>query len=929
MEVEFNYLQSERMHSRSIAATFKVEMSRGMKKSLLFAIQSPGPGLNQRFITPLIPMPVWGSKPVKSVTNMTRYVRVGIRGTFEQIMQSLPVASINSVMNAGTAAIAAASTAGGYSVPAAVTSTITNVAITAIAIASGACLSTKVDFLQPRVQEQPDSVELDGVDITGYGIFNEAKVQKAVTFARKAHSGQMRKTGDPYLTHCLHTGKILAALVPSSGQRAVNTIVAGILHDVIDDAGEKLRNIEQEFGDDVASLVDGVSKLSYINQLLRRHRRKSAERDTSESADLAPAEIDNLRAMLLGMVNDPRVLLIKLADRLHNMRTIYALPPTKARAVAQETLAIWCSLASKLGLWAVKAELEDLCFAVLEPQVFCNLRAELSAMWNSNKEQRSFRRATESAKRNRSFHTNKVCSTLDKNVDSQTENELNMKELIQAVLPFDLLVDRGKRSHIRSIFAKYANAGEGKPKVVRDAEIALASLVACEDALEKELLISTSYIPGMELTLSGRLKSLYSTHCKMKRKGVELEHIYDARALRVIVGDGRGKMHAAAVGCCYSLLNVIHSLWIPLDGEFDDYIVNPKPSGYQSLHTAVQGPDGSPLEVQIRTQYMHEYAEYGHAAHWLYKETRSAGRGISPPSDKNVIAFQSETDGIGGKCTSHETKKYVNKETNLEMESIRVGHPVLRVEDSRLCAAVILRVDNAGNELLVAVSFSLGACEAVAAGRLGRQTKRWEAYAKLYKKVSNQWWFEPGHGDWSTILEKYVLCQDGIYHKQDQFQRLLRTFIQIINLNKEEKEEYWHVMSAVLEGREVDADSLSSNYSERSTISKSTSDVSTTVHLNNKVRFLRTMLQWEQQLRHEALFGMSNAMLPGHPNSAVLTEVAIIQWPAGEIMRMKLGSTAADAASRLGLDGHFVCINGQLVPPHTKLKDGDVVEVRV
>lgn len=261
------------------------------------------------------------------------------------------------------------------------------------------------------------------------------------------------------------------------------------------------------------------------------------------------------------------------------------------------------------------------------------------------------------------------------------------------------------------------------------------------------------------------------------------------------------------------------------------------------------------------------------------------------------------------------------------MKSIRGGHPVLRVEDSRLCAAVILRVDNAGNELLVAVSVSLGACEAVAAGRFGRQTKRWEAYAELYKKVSNQWWFKPGHGDWSTILEKYVLCRDGIYHKQDQFQRLLPTFIQVIDLNEEEKEEYWQVMSAVLEGKEVDANSLSSNYSERSTISKSTS-VSTTVHLNNKVRLLRTMLQWEQQLRHEALFGMANAMLPGHPNSAVLTEVAIIQWPEGEIMRMELGSTAADAARRLGLDGHFVCINGQLTPPHTKLKDGDVVEVR-
>lgn len=927
MEVELNSLQSQRMQSGLITATFKAEMARGIKRSLLFTVQSPGPGLKHRFTTPLIPMPVWGSKPVKNVTNTTKYVRVGIRGSFEQIMGSLPVASINSVMNGGTAVIAAASSAGGYSVPAAVTSTITNVAITAIAIASGACLSTKVDFLRPRAEEQPVSVELDGVDITGYRIFNEAKVQKAVMFAKKAHTGQMRKTGDPYLTHCIHTGKILAALVPSSGQRAVNTIVAGILHDVIDDAGENLRNIEQEFGDDVARLVDGVSKLSYINQLLRRHRRKSAERNTSESADLAPAEVDNLRAMLLGMVNDPRVLLIKLADRLHNMRTIYALPPTKARALAQETLAIWCSLASKLGFWAVKAELEDLCFAVLQPQLFCNLRAELSAMWTSNKDQRSLRRAMESAKRIRSLHTNKVCSTLEKNVDSQNEDELNMKELIQAVLPFDLLLDRRKRSHIQSIFAKYANSGEGKPKVVHDAEIALASLVACEEALEKELLISTPYIPGMELTLSGRLKSLYSTHCKMKRKGVELEHIYDARALRVIVGDGRGKMHAAAVECCYRLLNVIHSLWSPLDGEFDDYIVNPKPSGYQSLHTAVQGPDGSPLEVQIRTQYMHEYAEYGHAAHWLYKEARNVGTGISFPADKNVKAFQSEVDRIEGKYTSHETEKDVNKEINPKMKSIRGGHPVLRVEDSRLCAAVILRVDNAGNELLVAVSVSLGACEAVAAGRFGRQTKRWEAYAELYKKVSNQWWFKPGHGDWSTILEKYVLCRDGIYHKQDQFQRLLPTFIQVIDLNEEEKEEYWQVMSAVLEGKEVDANSLSSNYSERSTISKSTS-VSTTVHLNNKVRLLRTMLQWEQQLRHEALFGMANAMLPGHPNSAVLTEVAIIQWPEGEIMRMELGSTAADAARRLGLDGHFVCINGQLTPPHTKLKDGDVVEVR-
>ncbi|KAH9305587.1 hypothetical protein KI387_009991, partial [Taxus chinensis] len=661
--------------------------------------------------------------------------------------------------------------------------------------------------------------------------------------------------------------------------------------------------------------------------LLRRHRRTNAKRDASENGDLAPAEVDNLRIMLLGMVNDPRVVLIKLADRLHNMRTIYALPPAKARAVSQETLAIWCSLASRLGLWAVKSELEDLCFAVLQPQVFRNLRADLAAMWTPSKEQRYLRRIIESARHMRSLHGNKEDSILVKSDGFHIEDGSTMKELIQAVQPFELLLDRGKRSHILCTFANNANAESLKPKVVRDAEIAVASLTACEEAIEKELVISTSYIPGMEVTLSGRLKSLYSTYCKMQRKGVSIEHIYDARALRVIVGDGGGKMHAAAVECCYSLLNVVHSLWTPLDGEFDDYIVNPKPSGYQSLHTAVQGPDGSPLEVQVRTQCMHESAEYGHAAHWLYKEAGNTERSISFPSDSNKIAPRSGDDIIG-KITKQETEKDADKEAYVNVMSIRVGHPVLRVEDSRLLAAVVVSVDDGGKELLVAVSFALAASEAVAAGRSNNQTKRWEAYAKLYKKVSKKWWFAPGHGDWSTFLEKYVLCRDGIYHKQDQFQRSLPTFIQLIELSKEEKAEYWQVMSAILEGKEVDDGSLSSNSSEKSTGSIPVSAVSTTTHLNNKVRLLRTMLEWEQQLRHEVIFGTANALIPALPNSAVLTEVAIIRWPDGEIMRMKFGSTAADAARRLGLDGRFVFVNGQVALPHTQLKDGDIVEVR-
>ncbi|GLJ10884.1 hypothetical protein SUGI_0137250 [Cryptomeria japonica] len=899
--------------------------------SVLCRIQLPfvGPG---QFMTPLNPMVIRGSKPGKCNfcfqglhKNGMMRSRVEVRGPLEKIaVQRLPLVSIKCVMTAGTALAAAATS--GY-LHAAVTSTITNVAITAVAIASGACLSTKIDCLWPRGEQGPDSVELDGVDITGYTIFNEPKVQKAVTFARKAHSGQTRKTGEPYLTHCIHTGKILAALVPSSGQRAVNTVVAGILHDVIDDTGENLKNVEQNFGDDVARLVAGVSKLSYINQLLRRHRRTNAKENASENGYLALAEVDNLRVMLLGMVNDPRVVLIKLADRLHNMRTIYALPPSKARAVAQETLAIWCSLASRLGLWAMKSELEDLCFAVLQPQVFRNLRAELAAIWMPSREQRYLRRIMQSTRHRRSLHDSKDESNLVKRDDFHTDDGHIIKELIQAVPPFELLLDRGKRSHILSNFAKNSNAESQKPKIVRDAEIAIASLTACEEAIEKELVLSTSYIPGMEVTLSGRLKSLYSTYCKMKRKGVSIEHIYDARALRVIVGDGGGKMHAAAIECCYSLLNVVHSLWTPLDGEFDDYIVNPKPSGYQSLHTAVKGPDGSPLEVQVRTQCMHESAEYGHAAHWLYKEARNAGRSISFPGNANNFALP-EGDDIIGKSTNQETEKDADKEGYLSINSIRVGHPVLRVEDSRLLAAVVVRVDDGGKELLVAVSFALAASEAVAAGRLSNQTKRWEAYAKLYKKVSEKWWFAPGHGDWSTFIEKYVLCRDGIYHKQDQFQRSLPTFIQLLDLNIEENEEYWKVMSTVLEGKEVDIESSSSNCSGKSNIGTPVSALSTTTHLNNKVRLLRSMLEWEQQLRNEVVFGTASASIPAVPKSAVLTEVAIIRWPHGEIMRLKYGSTAADAARRLGLDGRFVFVNGQIALPHTQLKDGDVVEVR-
>ncbi|KAH9783967.1 GTP diphosphokinase [Citrus sinensis] len=709
--------------------------------------------------------------------------------------------------------IAAAAAAG--KAHGAVTSAITHVAVTAVAIASGACLSTKV--------------------------------QKAIAFAKRAHHGQFRKTGDPYLTHCIHTGRILAMLIPSSGKRAVDTVVAGILHDVVDDACESLGSIEEEFGDEVAKLVAGVSRLSYINQA------------------------NDLRVMLLGMVDDPRVVLIKLADRLHNMRTIYALPPAKARAVAQETLLIWCSLASRLGLWALKAELEDLCFAVLQPQIFRKMRADLASMWSPRNRVGYSRRITTIVS---SPPLDERTASDDESFTTFDEHVLSMKDLLEAVVPFDILSDRRKRTKFLHDLAKSSEA-QKKAKVVQDAGIALTSLVACEEALEKELLISTSY--GLLLPLVLLL---------MRRKDVGIHKVYDARALRVVVGDKNGTLHGPAIQCCYSLLDIVHRLWIPIDGEFDDYIVNPKPSGYQSLHTAVQGPDGSALEVQIRTQKMHEYAEHGLAAHWLYKETGNKLQSISSMDESDIEASSS---------LSKDTDDHNPLDTDLfqKYSSLKMGHPVIRVEGSNLLAAVIIRVEKGGRELLVAVSFGLAASEVVADRRPSFQIKCWEAYARLYKK-------------------------------QDQFGRLLPTFIQITHLTEEEESEYWAVVSAVFEGKPVD-----SVVSRRS--SDSVAPTSMEASINNKVRLLRTMLRWEEQLRSEASLRQSKlgGKANGNPDSVVPGEVVIVCWPNGEIMRLRSGSTAADAAMKVGLEGKLVLVNGQLVLPNTELKDGDIVEVRV
>ncbi|KAL0321671.1 UNVERIFIED_CONTAM: putative GTP diphosphokinase RSH2, chloroplastic [Sesamum calycinum] len=836
------------------------------------------------------------------------------RCVFHQIVPKFVVSSsLSSLLTSGNV-IAAAAAAGSGSVHGAVSSAITQVAVTAVAIASGACLSTKVDFLWPKLEEQPGSLVLDGVDVTGYTIFNDEKVQKAIAFARKAHHGQTRMTGDPYLSHCIHTGKILAVLVPSNGKRAIDTVVAGILHDVVDDTCESLHSIEREFGAEVAKLVGGVSRLSYINQLLRRHRRMNLSQAT-----LSHEEANNLRVMLLGMIDDPRVVLIKLADRLHNMRTIYALPSTKAQAVAQETLVIWCSLASRLGLWALKAELEDLCFAVLQPKIFRQMRAELASMWSPIHKTFNIRKSSVKSSNVVQFHECEEPTECD-------EENTSMKILLQAVLPFDLLLDRKKRVIFYKNLTTFLDTPK-QPKVVRDAGIALASLVVCEEALERELFISTSYIPGMEVTLSGRLKSLYSIYSKMKRKDVGIDKVYDARALRVIVGDKNGTLHGQAVQCCYNLLNIIHRFWTPIDGEFDDYIVNPKPSGYQVKISIFIPSHCSTRSRQLPFGSSNKNTGCMNMLNMGLLHTGFIRNLNLLPSKSSVTA--SEVKDSADFSKDMEDQDLTEDDAFIKYSSLKVGHPVLRVEAGHLLAAVIVRVDNGGSELLVAVSFGLAASEAVAERRSSYQIKRWEAYANLYKKVSDEWWCEPGHGDWCTCLEKYILCRDGIYHKQDQFQRLLPTFIQVIELTEREETEYWAVVSAVFEGKSIASDVSSSSCEEKPSLAFNSALVDNGI--NNKVLLLRTMLQWEEQLRSEAGFRQLEVKTRNyrHTDSFSLGEVAIVCWPNGEIMRLRTGSTAADAARRIGFDGKLVSVNGQLVVPNTQLKDGDVVEVRM
>jgi guanosine-3',5'-bis(diphosphate) 3'-pyrophosphohydrolase len=345
-------------------------------------------------------------------------------------------------------------------------------------------------------------------------------VLNAFTFACEHHADQRRVSGEDFIVHPVGVAKICAGM-----RLDTETLCAALLHDTVEDTTASLDEVRDVFGDEVAGLVDGVTKLTGI---------------TFQSRDEAQAE--NYRKMMVAMATDIRVILIKLADRLHNMRTLGAMPKQKQIEKAKETLEIYAPLAHRLGIHAIKWELEDLAFATLHPRKY----QEIKGLVNQQREERE----------------------------------------------------------------RYvAKAGGYLTKEL--------------DAL------------GIHAQISGRAKHFYSIYSKMTKKGREFNEIYDLTAMRVIVD---------SVKDCYGAVGVIHSLWKPLPGRFKDMVAMPKFNMYQALHTTVIGPEGRPLEIQIRTSDMHETAEYGVAAHWRYKEGTGSGQGRLDATDAKLKWLKSLLD---------------------------------------------------------------------------------------------------------------------------------------------------------------------------------------------------------------------------------------------------------------------------------------------
>lgn len=345
-------------------------------------------------------------------------------------------------------------------------------------------------------------------------------LRRAFELAVQAHAKQKRFSGEPYIIHPVAVARILADL-----ELDLETLVAGLLHDVVEDTKIPLARIKADFGSEVAALVDGVTKLNRL------------EFRTKEDQ-----QVENLRKMFLAMAKDIRVIMIKLADRLHNLRTLKHQQPEKQREIAAETLEIFTPLAHRLGIYHLKWEMEDLAFRYREPEAFYEL-------------------------------ADKVSRTRSK-----------------------------REEYIRTVIA-----------ILSDKIAAV----------------------GIKGEIHGRPKHLYSIFEKMREQQLDFTQIYDVSAVRLLLSSVRD---------CYAALGIVHSLWKPIPGRFKDYIAMPKSNLYQSLHTTVLGPQGQPLEVQIRTWEMHRTAEYGIAAHWRYKEGERGGKSIDQKLSwlRRILEWQHE-----------------------------------------------------------------------------------------------------------------------------------------------------------------------------------------------------------------------------------------------------------------------------------------------